>query len=131
MREVHPIAVGAGAMVIVGSIFLFNRKKKRCTEFPDIFKDAGDDGGLPLTQSAQNDAIYYTRQIVRSTMFADQPILPASIQLQVAKKLEPKCDWVNLKTDKQKTVYSAIGKIVTRIVVDAKDDPEFFLSTFE
>lgn len=131
MKDVHPIALGAGAAVIVGSFFLFNRTKKKCTEFPSLYKEVGDDGGLPMTDKAQDDAIYYARQIVRSNIYADEPVLPAAIQLQVARKLEKKCDWTNLKTDIQKAVYEAIGKIVTRVVIDAKEDPEFFLSTFE
>lgn len=113
--EFRTPAIVAGVAVTAGIIYFAFRKKNRCKELPDIW----DEGDLHLTQEAQEQIFDLSRRKLASQIIASGEYTLYETQEWVANQLV-ECDWEEKKTDKQKQVWTAIGKIVARVAEEAK-----------
>ncbi len=125
-KDLRPAALAAG-LVVIGGITLYSmRKKKRCTQLPDIWDE---DGPLHLTQEAQDRAFEYARYKMREYILAGEVYKLSDVQMHVADSLRD-CKWEKLKTDHQKDVWNGIRDIVNEVNQRVKQDHDGFLKSF-
>lgn len=122
--EIRPAAIAAGVAVALGIVYLATRKGNRCKELPDIW--AKDD--LHLTEEAQDEVFRLARRKLANQLMASGEYTLFDTQEYVANALV-ECDWEDRKTDKQKQVWSAIGKIVARVAEEAKQMGSYEFAT--
>lgn len=125
-NDIRPAALVAGALVVGGLIALSARKKRRCTELPDIW---AEEGPLHLTLDSQDEAYELARYKIREYMLAGEAPKLDEVQTHVAAGLRD-CAWDKLETDKQEEVWEGIGQIVADVNARAKKDPDEFLQSF-
>jgi len=123
-EEIRPLAIAAGVAVALGIVYIATRKKNKCKELTGIW--AEDD--LHLTEEAQNEAFHLARRKLANQLMASGEYTLFDTQDYVANHLI-ECDWEARESDKQKQVWSAIGKIVARVAEEAKQMGSYEFAT--
>lgn len=123
-EEIRPMAIAAGVAVALGIVYVATRKGNKCKELPGIW--AKDD--LHLTEEAQDEIFRLSRRKLANQLMATGEYTLFDTQEYVAGQLV-ECDWENRKTDKQKQVWTAIGKIVARVAEEAKQMGSYEFAT--
>ncbi len=124
--DMKPAAIFAGVAVLGGLLFYSSRKKKRCTDLPEIWSEGGP---LHLTKSAQDEAYDSARYKIREYMLSNEQYTLADVTMAVADELRD-CAWEDLESDKQKQAWSGIKSIVGEVNRRAKADPDAFRASF-
>jgi len=124
-KDLRPAALIAGA-VVIGGVFLFSsRKKKACTELPDIWSK---EGPLHMTKEAQDEAFGLAKYKIREYVLSNADYTLSDIVMSVADGLR-ECKWENLESDQQKQVWSGIEQIVKSEIQAYRQDPDGWLAS--
>ena len=121
-KDLRPAALAAGIVVVGGVILYSMRKKKFCTELPDIWTE---EGPLHLTADAQEEAFELARGKLLEYMISSSDYKLSDIYMYVADSLRD-CAWEDPESKQQKEALGGIKTIVNQVNAEAKQDPDEF-----
>ena len=109
-QAVRPEALAAGAVTFVVMAILYNRAANHCSEFNEIWKDAGP---IHLKQEVQDAAFQYAAQKLRSIDAAGQEMTVHQLRDYLLNHFEPKCEWpsTGLEGERAKMILKSFTDI--------------------
>jgi len=123
-NDIQPAAIAAGVVVLGGIIFLSHKKKSDCKRLPNVYSEAPP---LFLTKRTQEKAVAEAKRKIREYVFSKEQYTAKDIAMSVANSIMD-CDWSNLETDRQRSAWSSINKIVQAEIDAYQANPNQWLS---
>ena len=125
-QPIRPGALAAAAVVGVGLTYYMIDKNRRCSTFSKVWADPAGQG-LHLKPEAIDDAQHWTREKLRSILFAQETPNRAMLHSELATYMAD-CDWESArKGQKGRQVWDSLGGIINIVMTEYNNDPTGFM----